>query len=105
MVGMAGTPMTQNAIRSLIASAITLVIQVQRLPDGARRLTSVSEITGMEGEVIQMHEIFKFVKDFTDGKGTLHGSFKATGIRPRFLADLKAYAIDVPSSCFPARNL
>jgi pilus assembly protein CpaF len=106
MVGMAGTPMTQNAIRSQIASAITLVIQVQRLPDGARRLTSVSEITGMEGEVIQMHEIFKFVKDFTDGKGTLHGSFKATGIRPRFLADLKAYAIEVPSSCFdPARNL
>src|ERR1700734_3623568 len=106
MVGMAGTPMTLNAIRSQIASAITLVIQVQRLPDGARRMTSVSEITGMEGEVIQMHEIFKFVKDFTDGKGTLHGSFKATGLRPRFLSDLKAYGIDVPSTCFdPSRNL
>jgi pilus assembly protein CpaF len=106
MVGMAGTPMTLNAIRSQIASAITLVVQVQRLPDGARRLTSVSEITGMEGDVIQMHEIFKFVKDFTDGKGTLHGSFKATGIRPRFLADVKAYGIDVSSNCFdPARIL
>ena len=106
MVGMAGTPMTLGAIRSQIASAITLVIQVQRLPDGARRLTSVSEITGMEGDVIQMHEIFKFVKDFTDGKGTLHGSFKATGIRPRFLADVKAYGIEVPSNCFdPARTL
>jgi pilus assembly protein CpaF len=106
MVGMAGTPMTLNAIRSQIASAITLVIQVQRLPDGARRLTSVSEITGMEGDVIQMHEIFKFVKDFTDGKGTLHGTFKATGIRPRFLSDLKAYGIEVPASCFdPARTL
>jgi pilus assembly protein CpaF len=106
MIGMAGTPMTLNAIRSQIASAITLLIQVQRLPDGARRLTSVSEITGMEGDVIQMHEIFKFVKDFTDSKGTLHGSFKATGIRPRFLADLKAYGIDVQSNCFdPARTL
>src|SRR5271166_891967 len=106
MIGMAGLPMTVASIRGQIASAITLVVQVQRLPDGARRLTSVSEIAGMEGEVIQMHEIFKFVKDFTDGDGTLHGSFKATGIRPRFLADLKAYAIDVPSSCFdPARNL
>jgi pilus assembly protein CpaF len=53
-----------------------------------------------------MHEIFKFVKDFTDGKGTLHGSFKATGLRPRFLSDLKAYGIDVPSTCFdPSRNL
>src|SRR5580692_659140 len=106
MVGMAGTPMTLGAIRSQIASAITLVVQVQRLPDGARRLTSVSEITGMEGDVIQMHEIFKFVKDFTDGKGTLHGSFKATGIRPRFLADVKAYGIDVSPNCFdPARTL
>jgi pilus assembly protein CpaF len=106
MVGMAGTPMTLGAIRSQIASAITLVVQVQRLPDGARRVTSVSEITGMEGDVIQMHEIFKFVKDHTDSKGTLHGSFKATGIRPRFLADVKAYGIDVSSNCFdPARTL
>ena len=106
MVGMAGTPMTLSAIRSQIASAITLVVQVQRLPDGARRVTSVSEITGMEGEIIQLHEIFKFVKDFTDGKGTLHGSFKATGIRPRFIGDVKAYGIDVSSNCFdPARTL
>src|SRR6201996_5238066 len=106
MVSMAGMSISPASIRSQIASAITLVVQVQRLPDGARRLTSVSEITGMEGDVIQMHEIFKFVKDFTDGAGTLHGSFKATGIRPRFLSDVKAYGIDVPSSCFdPARTL
>src|ERR1700747_2360115 len=91
MVGMADTPMTLGAIRSQIASAINLVIQMQRLPECARRLTSVSEITGMEGDVIQMHEIFKFVKDFTDGAGTLHGSFKATGIRPPFLPNPKAF--------------
>ena len=60
----------------------------------------------MEGEVIQMHEIFKFVKDFTDAEGKMHGSFKATGIRPRFLSDLKGYGIEVATSCFdPARNL
>ena len=60
----------------------------------------------MEGEVIQMHEIFKFVKEYTDADGKLHGSFKATGIRPKFLADLKAYGIDIPASHFdPARNL
>ena len=106
MVGMAGMPMTLSAIRSQIASALTLVIQVQRLPDGARRVTSVSEITGMEGEVIQMHEIFHFVKEYTDKQGKMHGTFKATGIRPKFLADLKAYGVDIPGEYFdPARKL
>jgi pilus assembly protein CpaF len=106
MVGMAGMPMTLSAIRSQIASAITLVIQVQRLPDGQRRITSVSEITGMEGEVIQMHEIYHYVKDFTDKSGKLHGHFKATGIRPNFLADLKAFGIEVPASHFdPSKPL
>jgi pilus assembly protein CpaF len=106
MVGMAGLPMTLSAIRSQIASALTLVVQVQRLPDGSRRVTSISEITGMEGEVIQMHEIFRYVKEFTDAAGKMHGSFKATGIRPQFLADLKAYGIEIPSSHFdPAQSL
>ena len=106
MVGMAGMPMTLAAIRSQIASALTLVIQVQRFPDGARRVTSVSEITGMEGEIIQMHEIFKFVKGYTDKDGQLHGSFKATGIRPQFLTHLKAYGIEVPAVHFdPAASL
>ena len=106
MVGMAGMPMTLGAIRSQIASALTMVLQVQRFPDGSRRVTSVSEITGMEGEVIQMQEIFKFVKEFTDTDGKLHGSFKATGIRPKFLSDVKAYGIEIPTSHFdPGRTL
>jgi pilus assembly protein CpaF len=100
MVGMAGMPMTLSAIRSQIASALKLVVQVQRMPDGSRRVTSISEITGMEGEMIQMHEIFKFVKEYTDADGKMHGSFKATGIRPNFLADVKAYGIEIPSSHF-----
>ena len=106
MVGMAGMPMTLGAIRSQIASALKLVIQAQRLPDGSRRVTSISEITGMEGDVIQMHEIFAFKKEYTDADGKIRGVFKATGIRPQFLADLKAYGIEIPPTHFdPARNL
>jgi pilus assembly protein CpaF len=106
MVGMAGMPMTLGAIRSQIASALTSVIQAQRLPDGSRRVTSISEITGMEGDIIQMHEIFTFKKEFTDNNGKIHGAFKATGIRPKFLEHLKAYGIEIPPTHFdPARNL
>ena len=92
--------MTLSAIRSQVASAITLLIQIQRMPDGQRRVTSVSEITGMEGEVIQMHEIFHFVKERTDQSGKLHGSFRATGIRPNFLTELKAFGVEIPASHF-----
>jgi len=106
MIGMAGMPMTVQSIRSQIASAINVLIQVQRMPDGKRRLTSVSEITGMEGETIQMHEIYKFVKESTDEAGNLRGSYKATGIRPNFLNELKAYGIEIPASHFdPTRPL
>jgi pilus assembly protein CpaF len=106
MVGMAGMPMTLGSIRSQIASAITLVLQVQRLPDGKRRLISVSEITGMESEVVQMHEIFRFVRESIDDAGNVHGSFRATGIRPNFLAELKAYGVELPGNFFdPSRPL
>jgi len=100
MVGMASMAMTVGSIRSQIASAITVVIQLQRLPDGKRRVTSVSEITGMEGETIQTHEIYRFVTESTDEQGNVHGSFRATGIRPAFLAGLKAYGIELPASNF-----
>ena len=69
-------------------------------------MTSICEITGMEGDVIQMHEIFHFVKERTDKDGKLHGHFKATGIRPKFLADIRAYGIEVPAENFdPSRPL
>ena len=99
MVAMAGIAMSPSSIRSTIASAIRLVVQLQRLPDGKRRVTSISEITGMEGEVIQMQEIYRFVKEHTDEHG-IHGSFRATGVRPTFLQDLKAYGIEIPGSNF-----
>jgi pilus assembly protein CpaF len=100
MVAMAGMTTTVASIRGQIASAITLAIQLQRLPDGKRKVTSVSEITGIEGDAIQMQEIFRFVKESTDEEGNIHGTFKATGIEPNFLKELKAYGITVPASHF-----
>ena len=106
MVAMTGMGLPVPSIRAQIASAITLVMQLQRLPDGRRRLTSIDEIRGMESDVIQMHEIFKFVKEQTDAKGNLIGHFEATGIRPQFLQDLKPYGIELPNALFePGRRL
>jgi pilus assembly protein CpaF len=105
MVAMAGVGMTGSSIRSQIASAIHLLVQLQRLPDGKRRVISVCELTGMEGDVIQMQEIYKFVKERTDAHG-IHGAYRATGIRPVFLQELKAYGIELPASHFdPSRPL
>jgi pilus assembly protein CpaF len=106
MVAMSGMGLPIPSIRAQIASAITIVMQLQRMPDGRRRLTSIDEIRGMEGDVIQMHEIFKFVKEQTDAKGNLIGHFEATGIRPQFLQDLKPYGIELPNALFePGRRL
>jgi pilus assembly protein CpaF len=73
---------------------------LQRLPDGKRRVVSIEEITGMEGDVIQMHEIFRFVKERADSNGNIVGRYVATGTRPRFLQDLLPYGIDLPASYF-----
>src|SRR5712671_4027899 len=100
MVGMAGMPMTIASVRSQIASALRLVIQLQRLPDGSRRVVSVGEVTGMEGDMIQMQELYRFVKESTDARGQIRGSYRATGIRPGFLTDLKHSGIEFPSSYF-----
>jgi pilus assembly protein CpaF len=106
MVAMAALGMPIASIRSQIASAITLIMQLQRLPDGRRRLVSINEIRGMEGDVIQMHEIFKFVKEHTDAKGNMIGHFVATGIRPQFLQELLPFGIEVPLGNFePGRRL
>jgi pilus assembly protein CpaF len=100
MVTLAGLTSTVGSIRGQIASAITLIMQLQRLPDGKRKVVSISEITGMEGEAIQMQEIFHFVKEHADDAGNIRGSFRSTGHLPKFLNELKAYGIEVPSSHF-----
>jgi pilus assembly protein CpaF len=106
MVAMAAMGLPVVSVRSQIASAITIIMQLQRLPDGRRRLSSINEIVGMEGDVIQMHEIFHFVKERTDAGGNIVGYFTATGIRPQFLQDLAPYGIELPASHFdPDRRL
>jgi pilus assembly protein CpaF len=100
MIGMAGLPMSQTSIRGQIAAAIRLIVQLQRMSDGKRRVTSIAEITGMEGDILQMQEIFKFVRVKTDADGAIHGHYEATGVRPRFLADLQAKGVNLPGSYF-----
>jgi pilus assembly protein CpaF len=100
MVAMAGMGLPIPSIRSQIASAISLVVQLQRLPDGRRRLISIDEISGMEGDVIQMQEIFRYVKERSDAKGNIVGHFSATGVRPRFLQGLLPYGIELPATHF-----
>jgi pilus assembly protein CpaF len=102
MVGMSNISMSQQSIRQQIASAIQLIIQLQRHSDGKRRLVSVSEITGMEGDVVQMQEIFKFSREGVGADGSIIGSFRATGIRPMFMNQLKLLGFDFPASHFDA---
>jgi pilus assembly protein CpaF len=100
MIGMAGLPMTVASIRGQIAAAIRVIVQLQRLSDGKRRITSIAEIVGMEGDIVQMQEIYKFVRTATLEDGTVQGHFMATGVRPRFLAELIAKGIKIPGSHF-----
>jgi pilus assembly protein CpaF len=100
MIGMAGLPMTVASIRGQIAAAIRVIVQLSRLSDGRRRVMSIAEITGLEGDTIQMQEIFKYVRTGTGLDGGVVGHFQATGVRPRFLADLLAMGIKIPGSYF-----
>ena len=102
MIGMAAASMSAASIRSQIASGIQLILQLQRMTDGERRVTSVAEITGMEGDVIQMQEIYRFVREGVDGSQIV-GQFRATGVRPKFLGELKAQGIDFPAQAFDPR--
>jgi pilus assembly protein CpaF len=86
MVGMAGFPMSENSIRSQIASAIKIVVQMHRFADGKRRCTSISEITGIDNGAVLMQEIFKLVRAKGGPPG---GEFRATGLRPSFLGALE----------------
>jgi pilus assembly protein CpaF len=106
MIGMSGIDMPARAARAQIASAINVVIQIGRLSDGRRRLLSVSEITGMESDIITMQEIFRFKMAGRDADGMVIGHFEATGIRPKFLDDLSSHGVDLSPELFrPDRRL
>jgi pilus assembly protein CpaF len=97
MIQMTGMRLSDRAMRQQIASAVNLVIQVARLTDGTRRVTSISEITGMEGEMITMQELFLFERTGVDPTGKVIGRFRTTGIRPRFAERLKQYGMQLPA--------
>jgi pilus assembly protein CpaF len=100
MIQMTGMRLSDRAMRQQIASAINMVIQVARLSDGTRRVTSISEITGMEGDTITMQEVFTYERKGVDKDGRVIGRFKPTGVRPRFAERLKVYGLQLPRSFF-----
>jgi len=100
MISMANLDLPERAMRQQIASAINVVIQVSRLSDGSRKLMQVSEIVGMEGEIITMQDIFVYEREGMGANDKVLGQFRATGIRPRFSDRLKTYGIDLSSLLF-----
>jgi pilus assembly protein CpaF len=100
MVSMAGLALPPKAMRQQIASAITVIVQASRLTDGRRKLMSIQEITGMEGDTINMQEIFTFKRTGLDGEGRIKGYFCATGVRPQFSERLQAFGVNVPDHIY-----
>jgi pilus assembly protein CpaF len=103
MVAMANLGIPEAATRRQLASAINVVVQMSRLSDGTRKLVSVAEITGMEGEIVTMQEIFVFKKMGLGAQGEVLGEFVPTGVRPKFSERLLAAGIPLPSDLFEAR--
>lgn len=100
MVAMGGMNIGPDAVRYQIAAAVGLVVQVNRLSDGKRKVTHVTEIVGMEGSVVQMQDIFLFNRTHTDADGTVHGEHRATGLRPRCLDEMLRRGIPYDTSNF-----
>jgi pilus assembly protein CpaF len=102
LVAMAGLNLSTKSLRNYISSALDVIIQLTRLSDGTRKMTSVQEITGMEGDVITLQEIFTYEQKGLDQQGHLKGRFRATGVRPKFMERFAARGVTVPSDLFDA---
>jgi len=100
MVSMANLHLPEKAVRQQIAGAIDVVIQVSRLSDGARKVITIAELVGMEGDVITMQDIFSFERRGIDAEGHVVGIFRPTGIRPRFAERLQSWGIELPADLF-----
>lgn len=105
MVAMGDMKITPEAVAGQIASAVGLIVQAQRLSDGQRKITSIAEITGMEGAIIQMQEIFNYTRTGTGPKHEVIGEFRATGIRPKCLDEIICQNIPLPDGLFEPRVL
>ena len=100
---MAGFDLPMKAMRSQISSAVHLIIQANRLQGGPRKITHITEVVGMENDVIVMQDIFRYVQDGIDENGKAVGRFICTGVRPRCLDQLNAAGIRLPASIFQER--
>jgi len=100
MIGMSGIDISPRSARAQIASAINVVIQIGRLSDGRRKLLSLSELTGMEGDVVTMQEIFRFRQTGLSPEGQVLGKFEATGIRPKFVEQVMAHGVSLSADLF-----
>src|SRR5947208_6112320 len=100
MIGMSGVEISSRSARAQVASAMHVVVQVTRLADGRRKLTSIAELTGMEGDVITMQEIFRYRQTGVGADGIVQGRFEATGIRPRFLEQVMAHGVTLSADLF-----
>src|SRR3546814_19499434 len=96
MIGMSGIDIPPRSARAQIASALNIVIQIERSVDGRRRLVSVSELPGMEGDVIPMQEIFRFKRTSMDAEGRVLGPYEASASRPNFIDEAAAYGGRLP---------
>ena len=105
MVAMGGMTLSAEAVRGQIAAAVGMVVQVMRLSDGKRKVMSVTEITGMEGNVVQMQDIFVFNRTRTDPDGTVHGEFRATGLRPKCLDEMIRKGIPYDTANFDPQRV
>jgi pilus assembly protein CpaF len=100
MIAMAGIEMPLKAVRSQISSAVNLIVQASRLQDGSRRMTSITEITGMEGDVISMQEIFRYQRVGLTPENKIIGHFTATGVRSHYAERFRMWGYDLPSSIY-----
>ncbi len=102
MIAMAGLEMPLRAMRSQVASAVNLIVQVSRLQDGSRRMTSITEISGMEGDIISMQEVFRFERTGLEPDGRIIGHFTATGLRSAYSDRFQRWGFDLPASLYNA---
>jgi pilus assembly protein CpaF len=100
MILMANLDLPSRAIREQIASAIHVIIQVSRFADGSRKVTHVSEVSGMEGQVVTMQDIFRYEQTGLDNEGRVRGAFRSTGIRPRFAEKFESLGIQLAPGIF-----
>ncbi|OXJ08503.1 CpaF family protein [Burkholderia sp. AU6039] len=100
MISVSGLTLPPKTMRQQITSAISVVVQAARLTDGRRKIVSIQELTGMEGDIINMQEIFTFKRTGVDRDGSVRGHFCATGVRPKFVERLQAFGINLPDSLY-----